>query len=108
MVFWRAGHADGEHLFAGTHPQPSQDPALGALGTLPPHCLNVFGEASLILDAQSNTDCARAIAAPLVDITLENGATEFLLGSHHATGIDPAVVWQDESWRSVCHVYRTP
>ena len=47
-------HLDGPHLFQGTHGyEQAQNPA---------HCLNVF--------------------LPLVDVTLENGPTEFWPGSH--------------------------
>ena len=42
---------------------------------LPLHCLNVF--------------------VPLVDITEDNGGTEFCLGSHRLTGGSPDIVWQD-------------
>ena len=36
---------------------------------------------------------------PLVDLTLDNGVTEFCLGTHTDTGISPEIVWQKQSWR---------
>jgi hypothetical protein len=51
-------HADGGHLFS----QAQQDQLLPPGFTLPPHCINVF--------------------YPLVDLTQENGPTEFRIGSH--------------------------
>jgi ectoine hydroxylase-related dioxygenase (phytanoyl-CoA dioxygenase family) len=44
---------------------------------LPVHSLNVF--------------------VPLIDITPENGGTEFILGSHRLTGDSPSIVWQDQA-----------
>ena len=46
---------------------------------LPVHSLNVF--------------------VPLVDITEENGGTEFCLGSHRLTGASDRIVWQDAAHR---------
>ena len=46
---------------------------------LPVHSLNVF--------------------VPLVDITEENGGTEFCLGSHRLTGASDRIVWQDDAHR---------
>eukprot|EP00164_Ancoracysta_twista_P008757 GFYU01012744.1.p1 GENE.GFYU01012744.1~~GFYU01012744.1.p1 ORF type:complete len:363 (-),score=72.70 GFYU01012744.1:577-1611(-) len=55
-------HADGPHLFPNI---PEFNNRHTGIPILPVHCLNVF--------------------IPLVDITLENGATEFCPGTHHAT-----------------------
>ena len=67
-------HADGEHLFSTTHSGGPHRGADGSFSTLPAHALNVF--------------------IPLVDLTAENGVTEFCLGSHYATNISPEIVWQ--------------
>jgi hypothetical protein len=78
-------HADGEHLFVGTHPKAAGErvyaPAAAdaTVSALPAHCLNVF--------------------VPLVELTMENGVTEFCLGTHTHTGISPDVVWQQQAWR---------
>ena len=75
-------HADGEHLFSGTHPDTVADgrAADGAAPeALPAHCINVF--------------------VPLVDLTLDNGTTEFCLGTHNDTGISSDIVWQRQGWR---------
>ena len=76
-------HADGEHLFSGTHPTAGGLAAGGtwvASSALPVHCINVF--------------------VPLVDLTLDNGVTEFCVGTHDATGLSPEIVWQKDSWRA--------
>jgi ectoine hydroxylase-related dioxygenase (phytanoyl-CoA dioxygenase family) len=80
-------HVDGEHLYSDTDPAQSMAVTWGANTTacrradnLPAHCLNVF--------------------VPLVDITADNGATEFLLGSHKRTGGGTELVWQDVGHRA--------
>jgi len=80
-------HADGEHLFSSTHPVATTEavtagqagPTACPSGGEPLHCLNVF--------------------VPLVDLTMANGVTEFLLGSQAATALSPEVVWQDNTWK---------
>ena len=71
-------HADGEHLFSNTHPDTLSEGGASP-EALPAHCINVF--------------------VPLVDLTLDNGVTEFCLGTHTDTGISPEIVWQKQSWR---------
>jgi len=63
-------HIDGEHLFHEA----------SEVGTLPPHCLNIF--------------------LPLVPLNEENGGTEFCCGSTPLTsrGGDE-IVWQREAWK---------
>ena len=55
---------------------------------LPLHCLNVF--------------------VPLVDITEDNGGTEFCLGSHRLTGGSPDIVWQDAQHKDRIGCTATP
>ena len=73
---WRTNDGGGENVAffekSGFEKNTSQQ-------ILPAHCINVF--------------------VPLVDVSAENGATEFCLGSHFHTKFFPDdIVWQDNRW----------